>query len=67
MRLLVLVTQEQNASQLPWRPLRIAVDIGEKKTDKPSPKRGERCRKPMEESATYLIFQYSDVRLKKTS
>ena len=35
MRLLVFVTQEQNASQLLWRPLRIAVDIGEKKTDGP--------------------------------
>jgi hypothetical protein len=40
MRLSVLVTQLQKDSQLLWRPLRIAVDIEEKKTDEPFPKKG---------------------------
>ena len=31
MRLLVLVTQSQKDPQLLWRPLRIAVDMGEKR------------------------------------
>jgi hypothetical protein len=35
MRLLVLVTQSQKDPQLLWRPLRIAVDMGEIKTEKP--------------------------------
>jgi hypothetical protein len=35
MRLLVLVTQSQKDAQLLWRPLRIAVDMGEIKTEKP--------------------------------
>ena len=64
MRLLVSVTHAQKDSQLLWRPLRIAVDIREKKTEKPVSESGDWWSKPMETYAAYRLFQYSEAGLK---
>ena len=67
MRLLVLVTQSQKDAQLLWRPLRIAVDMGENKDGKTVPQIGEWRLNPMNTNAYVFNSQYSELALNRNS